>query len=187
MIIGLDIETTGLDCSKNRIIELCMGIHDNGGKTIKYVTMRFNPKQPIDPKSQAVHHITFEELVAEPEFKDKAAQIGAILSKADLVVIHNAQFDAPFVKTELERFGVKAPHVPVYDTMVESRWATPDGKWPRLGELCWALDVDYDTESAHAADYDVECMMKCFFKTIELGFFSEKVQAFDEIEPSERK
>lgn len=186
MIIGLDIETTGLDCMKNRIIELCLGIHADDGKVLKYVTMRFNPKQPIDPKSQAVHHITFEELINEPTFDTKAAQIGALLGKADLIVIHNAQFDAPFLKVELERFGVKAPHIPVYDTMTQSRWATPDGKWPRLGELCWALDVDYDPNAAHAADYDVKCMMDCFFETEKLGFFSGNVEAFDEIKPSER-
>lgn len=186
MIIGLDIETTGLDCMKNRVIELCMGIHNDDGKVVKYVTMRFNPKQPIDPKSQAVHHISFEDLMNEPEFKTKAAQIGAVLSKASLIVIHNSQFDAPFMRIELERFGVKAPHVPVYDTMTESRWATPDGKWPRLGELCWALAVNYNPEEAHAADYDVRCMMDCYFKAKKVGFVTNNTQFFDEIQPSER-
>lgn len=186
MILGLDIETTGLDCMKERIIELCMGLHKDDGTIIKYVTLRFNPQKPIDPKSQAVHHISFEELMDKPKFSEKASLIAGILGKADLIVIHNAEFDAPFLRTELQRCGLTAPHVPVYDTMTESRWATPDGKWPRLGELCWALDVPYDTAEAHAADYDVECMMKCFFKAEKAGFMTENVSAFDEIEAKAR-
>lgn len=181
MIIGLDLETTGLNAQDDRIIELCAGIYTDDGRLIKTVTLRFNPCRPIDKKAQAIHKITIEELLSCPKFAEKAAQIGQLLSKAGLIVIHNAAFDAPFLKAELTRNGIKPPHVPVYDTMAESRWATFDGKVPNLGELCWALDVPYNPEEAHAADYDVDCMMKSFFKMVDKGFFSESVLAFDEI------
>lgn len=183
MILGLDLETTGLNVLEDRIVELCAGLYADDGRLMKNVTMRFNPCKAIDPKAQAVHHISNAELMTCPKFKDRAEIIGRLLGKAKLIVIHNAGFDAPFLKNELERCGVKAPHIPVYDTMLESRWATPDGKIPRLGELCWALDIDYDTKQAHGAEYDVTVMMNCLFKLEKLNFFTNNVIAFDEIKP----
>jgi len=64
------------------------------------------------------------------------------------------------------------PHTEVFDTMTEGRWATPDGKLPKLQELCFALEVEYDTNKAHAAEYDVDVMMECLWKGIDCGFFT---------------
>lgn len=187
MIIGLDLETTGLTVGSDRIIELCFGLYDNKFNLMKNITMRFNPRRPIDPKAQAVHHISLDQLVTCPHFEDKAPVLNQILSKADLIVIHNARFDAPFLRFELENSGQQAPSVPVYDTMAESRWATPEGKWPKLGELCFACGVSYSSDEAHAAEYDVNKMMECFKAIKEQGFFSGKVSPFNEIQPFQRR
>lgn len=183
MIIGLDLETTGLNVGTDRIIELCFGLYNDSYELMKNITMRFNPRRPIDPKAQAVHHISNNDVLKCPFFEDKAAVLNAILNKAQLIVIHNARFDAPFLRFELENCGQVAPAIPVYDTMAESRWATPDGKWPKLGELCFACGVDYNTTEAHAAEYDVNKMMECFKKTQELGYLSTNTHPFNEIQP----
>lgn len=187
MILGLDLETTGLNVTTDRIIELCAGLYDDQGQWIRNVTLRFNPCKPIDPKAQAVHGIRNEELMACPKFSEKAELIGKLISKASLVVIHNARFDAPFLANELMRCNLSVPTVPVYDTMEESRWATFDGKVPTLGELCFACNVDYLPEEAHAADYDVKCMMACFFNAANEGFFSGNTTPFNEIKPRDKK
>ena len=187
MILGLDLETTGLKTTEDRIIEMCCGLYADDGSLIKNVTLRFNPCRPIDAKAQAVHKIRMEDLLGCPKFSEKAELVGKLLSKATLIVIHNARFDAPFVASELMRCGVTVPNVPVYDTMTESRWATFDGKLPTLGELCWSLNVTYEPEKAHAADYDVNCMMECFFKLCEKDFFSGETMPFNQIEAKEGK
>lgn len=187
MIIGLDLETTGLNVGSDRIIELCFGLYNESCTLVKNVTMRFNPHRPIDPKAQAVHHISMNDLINCPSFEEKAPVLNAILNKANLIVIHNAKFDAPFLRYELESCGLQAPSVPVYDTMAESRWATPDGKWPKLGELCFACGVDYNATEAHAAEYDVNKMMECFKKTQELGYLSTNTHPFNEIQPFQRR
>lgn len=186
MILGLDLETTGLNQVEDRIIELCFGLYSNDQKPIKNITMRFNPCRSIDPKAQAVHHITSEELMGCPKFEEKAQILSQILAKADLVVIHNARFDAPFLANEFRRCGVNVPETMVYDTMEESRWATFDGKVPTLGELCFATNVTYEPEKAHAADYDVDCMMKAFFALCNKGFMSENVEPFNKVRPKEK-
>lgn len=187
MIIGLDLETTGLNVGSDRIIELCFGLYNDSCDLVKNVTMRFNPHRPIDPKAQAVHHISMNDLLDCPSFEEKAPVLNAILGKASLIVIHNARFDAPFLRFELENCGLQAPAIPVYDTMAESRWATPEGKWPKLGELCFACGVGYSSDEAHAAEYDVNKMMECFKAIKEQGFFSGNVLSFNEIQPFQRR
>lgn len=44
------------------------------------------------------------------------------------------------------------------------------GKVPNLGELCFARGISYDREKAHAAEYDVTCMMEPFFIAHKKGF-----------------
>lgn len=187
MIIGLDLETTGLKVKEDRIIEMCCGLYTDDFKLIRFVTQRFNPRKAIDPKAAAVHKITNEELMSCPTFDEKAGLVSQILSKASLIVIHNAKFDAPFMREELLRCGLPSPNVPVYDTMEESRWATFDGKIPSLKELCWSLDVPYEPEKAHAAEYDVDCMMKSFFALSNAGFFSGNTTPFNQIENENAK
>jgi DNA polymerase-3 subunit epsilon len=187
VILGLDLETTGLSCEEDRIIELCFGLYSDECELIRNVTMRFNPCRPIDPKAQAVHGISNADLMDCPKFSERAEVLNNILGKAKLIVIHNAKFDAPFLKAEFERCGLQAPETPVYCTMSESRWATPDGKWPKLGELCFACGVTYNPEEAHAAEYDVNKMMECFADFTKKGFFSGNTTAFNKVQSFARK
>ena len=62
--------------------------------------------------------------------------------------------------------------IPIIDTMIQGRWATPDGAVPNLEALCFACNVEYDRNKAHGATYDVSVMMACFFKQYERGFFT---------------
>lgn len=186
MIIGLDLETTGLTAGEDRVIEICMGLY-NEGTLLKNVTMRFNPCRPINPAAEAVHHISIDQLLDKPKFEEKALLISQLLQKAELVVIHNAAFDAPFLKAEFERCGVQCPTVPVYDTMKESTWATPTGKWPKLGQLCFALNVDYNASEAHSAEYDVNKMMECYINLTAQGLNSNRTKSFNLIEGFKRR
>lgn len=174
IVAGLDIETTGLDQSKgHRVIEVAMSLYDLDTRTLrgKFV-QRINPQRSIDPGAQAVHGITFDMLTGCPTWEEVAPKVAKIMRASHLLVAHNGQgFDLPFIAGELLRIGVGIPNVPCFDTMLEGRWATPMGKVPNLGELCFACGVDYDKALAHAADYDVQVMMDCFFLGYDRGFF----------------
>ena len=166
LIAGLDLETTGLDAEKHRIIEMALSIYDlETAKKLQTVEMRFNPRQPIDPKAQAVHGISASELVDCPLFADYASKIAAIIAKCDYLVAHNGiGFDFPFLAAELKRAGAAMPtDITFVDTMLDGRWSTEDGKQPRLSELAMSLGFVYDTTQAHSALYDTDLMMQCFF------------------------
>ena len=172
-ILGLDTETTGLEQERgHRIIEIALLTYDLATRKLvdKYV-QRIDPERAIDAGAQAVHGITYSDLVGQPKWNDVAQTISDRLSTADLLIAHNMGFDGPFIAAELHRVGVNVPNVHSLCTMTEARWACPDGKLPRLGELCFALGIPYDPSAAHSAEYDVDVMMQCFFQGLERGFY----------------
>ena len=60
-LVFFDIESTGLDVSKDRIIEISVvKLHPDGHTDIK--TRRINPQMHIPAESTAIHHITDEDV-----------------------------------------------------------------------------------------------------------------------------
>ena len=173
-VLGIDIETTGLEQEKgHRIIEIAACLYDlDTEKLVGKYTQRINPKRAIDPAAQAVHGISFSELSDCPTWEEVAPKVLKLMSVSDVIVAHNGiGFDLPFIAGELVRAGLSIPSVKVLDTMISGRWATPLGKFPKLQELCFACDVDYDEVKAHGALYDVQVMMESFFVGFKKGFF----------------
>ena len=172
--MGLDLETTGLSQEKgDRIIEVALLTYDFDSRELvdRYVT-RIDPQRAIDPKAQEVHKISYEQLVGCPVWDDIAGEVHSRIARADLLIAHNMGFDGPFLAGELARVGMAVPTTPGFCTMENGRWACFDGKLPKLMELCDCLSVPYDQDAAHAADYDVEVMMACFWKGLDRGFFN---------------
>ncbi len=181
IVAGFDTETTGLDQTEgHRLIEVAVLIYDldTQERLGKFVS-RINPQRGIDPKAQEVHGISYDELIREPLWEEVAPKLSALLSRCHYVVAHNGiGFDMPFVWGEFIRAGVSLPEVAVVDTMLQGRWATPDGAVPNLGALCFASGVQYDKALAHAAEYDVSVMMQCFFRHFPAGFFTLPAQPY---------
>lgn len=184
-IIGaaLDIETTGLvQTEGHRIIEVAIALHDlaaPGMPRIATYEQRVNPERAIDPEAEAVHHISFDDLARCPTWAEVAPKVGAILARSHVAIAHNGEgFDMPFIYGELARMGVALPQLGLIDTMLQGRWATPDGALPSLRALCWASGVEYDPERAHAALYDVEVMMACVQRHMPRGFFQMPTAAY---------
>lgn len=188
-IAGLDIETTGLDqTTGHRIIEIAISVYEleTQRKLGEYAT-RINPLRPIDPAAQEVHGISLEELLDKPTWETVAPKVAKLLSHCHYVVAHNGEgFDLPFIFGELIRAEVALPTVGSLDTMLQGRWATPDGSLPSLQALCFASGVPYDTNKAHGAIYDVDVMMQCLFKHFG-SFFALPTAPYQYTVPKPRK
>ena len=178
IIAGTDIETTGLLDAEHRIIEVHITrylvdvaqpeIRDK----IDERTWRIDPERKIPKKSFDVHGICEADLVGCPTFEKVAPEISHYLNECDIVVAHNGlEFDFPFLIQEFERVNADVPNFEPMDTMTDGRFATFFGKSPSLKELCFACGVDYDEDKAHAADYDVDVMMQCFFFALARNFY----------------
>jgi DNA polymerase-3 subunit epsilon len=185
-LIGLDTETTGLDQDKgHRIVEIAIGLYEytadgNHRQIGSTWNQLIDPKRAIDPKAEAVHGISRESLVGQPTWEKVAPKVVKFLTLAEVVVAHNAAFDIPFIVGELLRIDMDIPNCMPFCTMDNGRAATPMGNVPNLQKLCWAMDVPYDGENAHRADYDVDVMMKAYFKGLQRGFFSDPCRVLTE-------
>lgn len=104
-ICFFDLETTGIEVAKDRIVEIAiLKIHPNGNKESK--TWLVNPTIPIPAVSSAVHGITDEKVADEPTFKELAPQIYQMIKDSDLAGFNSDRFDIPLLAEELLRAEV---------------------------------------------------------------------------------
>ena len=89
--IVLDTETTGLDYTRERIIEFAAVRLENGKIKDEFQTL-INPNQHIRKSSMAVHHIT-EEMVADAPTEEEALPKILKFIGDYPIVAHNAIFD----------------------------------------------------------------------------------------------
>ena len=97
-----DLETTGTNTSKDRIVEYSIiKLHPNGKKEEK--TERINPEMPIPASVTAVHGISDEDVVNAPTFKDVAPTLYLFLNDCDLAGYNSNKFDIPLLIEEFNR------------------------------------------------------------------------------------
>ena len=104
-ICFFDLETTGIEVAKDRIVEISiLKVFPNGNKESK--TWLVNPEMVIPPVVIAVHGITNERVANEPTFKELASQIYNMIKDSDLAGFNSDRFDIPLLAEELLRAGV---------------------------------------------------------------------------------
>jgi len=104
-ICFFDLETTGIDVAKDRIVEISIfKVYPNGNKESK--TWLVNPTIPIPPQSTAIHGISNEKVANEPTFKELAGQVHNMIKDADLAGFNSDRFDIPLLAEELLRAEV---------------------------------------------------------------------------------
>lgn len=104
-LVFFDLETTGIDIVKDRIVEISMvKVMPNGQEIVK--TRRINPGMPIPPESTAIHGITDEDVKDCPTFKEIAKSLAAQIEGCDLAGFNSNRFDIPMLAEEFLRAGV---------------------------------------------------------------------------------
>lgn len=109
--VVVDVETTGLDTARDRIIEFCgvpFEFEKESGKILavaEAVTFLEDPGRPIPAEVRRLTGITDEDVAGKSI--DEAA-VSAMLADVGLVIAHNAGFDRPFVDRRLTAFKGKA-------------------------------------------------------------------------------
>ncbi len=104
----LDVETTGVDPQRDRIIEIAL-MRLAPGAEPRTLELRFNPERPIPAASSAIHGIRDEHVVHCPTFGDKAKRLVCFLDGSDLAGFGIGRFDLPFLVAEFERAGRTFP------------------------------------------------------------------------------
>ena len=109
MLIIFDLETTGVDVAKDRIVQIAYVLLDDSGKAVAQNCTLVNPQIPIPAEASAVHGITNEAVKDAPTFAQIAKAVAARFKGADVVTYNGNAFDVPLLINEFRRVGVPMP------------------------------------------------------------------------------
>ncbi len=149
-LVFFDLETTGINISKDRIVEISLlKVFPNGKEEVK--TRRINPEMPIPVQSTAIHGITDEDVKDCPTFRQVAKSLIEILEGCDLAGFNSSRFDVPMLSEEFLRAGVdfdmsKRKFIDVQIIFHK--------KEPRTLEAAYKFYCDKELENAHSAEAD---------------------------------
>ncbi|MET3733107.1 3'-5' exonuclease [Moheibacter stercoris] len=162
-ICFFDLETTGINVGKDRIVEISvLKVFPNGNKESK--TLRVNPEMPISAEATSVHGITNEDVANEPTFKEIAPRIWDMMKDADLAGYNSNRFDVPLLAEEFLRVGIDLDlekHKLVDVQVIFFK------KEPRDLSSAYKFYCDKNLENAHSAEADVEATYEIFKAQIE--------------------
>lgn len=103
-LIFFDIEATGLNVAKDRIIEISyIKVFPDG--TEQSDTLRFNPGCHIPAEATAVNGIHDADVAECPRFESCAAELAARFRDCDLAGFNSNSYDVPLLVEEFARAG----------------------------------------------------------------------------------
>lgn len=104
-IVFLDLETTGINITTDRIVEIALIKVQPTGEQLKKRKL-INPQMPIPASSSAVHGITDEMVKDAPTFKAVANELKQFLEGCDIGGYNSNRFDIPMLVEEFLRAGI---------------------------------------------------------------------------------
>lgn len=176
--IAFDIETTGLNRTNDRIIEIGAVLYQNGQISNKYGTL-IHSVNHIPKSASRVNHITDEMLLNAPSEEQAYLEIIDFMKNAisgDVpLVAHNASFDISFLKNTLERLGYNG-NLKYIDTLTLSK---------KKLDLCnykQQTVADFfgiDNKNAHRALDDAETCGMVFAKLLKANDKQSLMKKYD--------
>lgn len=159
-----DTETTGLNCKQDQMIEI-------GAVKVKNneIIDRFDEliccDRPLPKIIVELTNITDEMLKGKDTEENVTKRFLEFCGDLPLVA-HNAAFDISFVEAAVEKYNLKPFNNTVLDTMGIARAMYPSWKNHKLSTLVKNLEVEWDEDKHHRADYDCEGTAYCFYKMV---------------------
>ncbi len=164
-LIFFDLETTGTNITKDRIVEISLIKLSPGDSVLPPAkTRRINPEMHIPEEATAVHHITDADVADCPTFRQIAKSLAEIFKGCDIAGFNSNRFDIPLLDEEFNRVGVdfdfsKAQFVDV-QTIFHKRE-------PRNLVAAYRFYCSKDLEDAHSADADTRATAEVLLGQLE--------------------
>ncbi len=154
-VIFFDLETTGIDITKDRIVEISMlKVFPNGKE--ECTTQLVNPTIPIDPNATAIHGISDDDVKDAPAFAQIAKKLLEEFEGCDLAGYNSNRFDIPLLVEEFLRANVdfdpkkrKFIDVQVIFHKMEQRTLSAAYKFYCQKELVDAHSAEADTRATY--------------------------------------
>lgn len=104
-LVFFDLETTGVDTAKDRIVEISMvKVTPDGEEIVR--TRLINPQMHIPEDATAIHGITDEDVKDQPTFAQIAKSLYKFIEGCDFGGFNSNRFDLPMLVEEFLRAGV---------------------------------------------------------------------------------
>jgi DNA polymerase-3 subunit epsilon len=149
-ICFFDLETTGINVAKDRIVEIAiLKIFPNGNQESK--TWLVNPEMQIPDEVIAVHGITNEKVANEPTFKELSKEIFKMIKDSDLGGFNSDRFDIPLLAEEMLRAEIDFDMKNTVSVDVQTIFHKMEKR--TLG-AAYKFYCDKDLTDAHSAEAD---------------------------------
>ena len=162
-ICFFDLETTGTNVSKDRIVEIAIvKAFTDGTKEVK--SWKVNPGIPIPMETTLIHGISDEDVKDAPSFKDIAPQIIEMIKDSDLAGFNSNRFDIPLLAEELLRNGFDfdlSKHRPIDAQVIYHKME------PRNLGAAYKYYCGKDLIDAHSAEADTLATYEVLMAQIE--------------------
>jgi DNA polymerase-3 subunit epsilon len=151
-----DLETTGIDPARDKIVEVAVVRVDPDGSR-RTALHRVNPGRPIPKEATAIHGIGDDDVRDAPAFAAIAPGLSTLLEGADLAGFNVNRFDVPLLERELKEAGIDLglKHRRVIDVMTIFH-----RKEPRDLSAAVRFFLARDHAGAHGASADIEATLE---------------------------
>lgn len=160
--IAFDLETTGTVPGVDQIVEIGAVRFVDGQPEAVFATL-VDPLRPIPPGASAVNGISDDMVKGKPTI-DTLLDSFAAFCGDDVLVAHNAPFDAQFLTADIKRHESSAPRGLILDTLPIARKVFPGLPNYKLGTLIQHLKIP--TTDFHRAEEDASYCGHLFFQMI---------------------
>ena len=154
-----DLETTGISCQRDEVIEIS-AIRVRGGHPVSTFTQLINPGRPIPYGASSVNHI-YDNMVADkPGFSQVLGEFLDFIGD-DVLVGHNIKrFDMNFIYRDCQRYFGQTIDNEYIDTLNMAKQCFPAWKHRRLENLAEYYGIS--TQGAHRALQDCHMNQQVF-------------------------
>ncbi len=162
-IAFIDLETTGVNLSTDRIIEVAIiKILPDGSRQVKRKLI--NPGMPIPPASTEIHGITNEMVKDAPTFKQAGNELKQFIENCDMGGYNSNRFDIPMLMEEFLRAGMDVDLCARRMVDVQHIFYTME---PRTLTAAYKFYCQKELINAHSAETDVNATIDVLISQIE--------------------
>lgn len=150
-IAFIDLETTGVSLSTDRIVEIAIiKLLPDGSRQTKRKLL--NPQIPIPKTASDIHGITDDMVKDAPTFKSAANEIKVFIENCDLGGYNSNRFDIPILMEEFLRSGLEVDLTKRRMIDVQHIFYTME---PRTLSAAYKFYCEKELVDAHSAEADI--------------------------------
>ena len=155
-IAFIDLETTGVNLSSDRIVEIAIiKLMTDGTKLVKRKLI--NPQMPIPQVTSDIHGITNDMVKDAPTFKQVANEIKQFIENCDLAGYNSNRFDIPILMEEFLRAEIELDLLDRKMVDVQHIFYTME---PRTLTAAYKFFCSKELVNAHSAEADVDATIE---------------------------